>query len=264
MTARDIYEGTLIDLNKVHAPALSVEEFNYLLNKVILAYVNERYNLYSVNQQLDDDLRVLLTEATIASETFTVVDTLDPTYISLQFTDTNYLHMLSCDMTVRNTISNRLKRYTAKRLSVDMLASIMMNEYLKPAVTRPYYMVGASADVADRNSPTVTVYIGQLPANVVAHTLRFFYLKLPAVVTLTDAQVYTLETDTSPVLQFPDYLKNEFVKRIVLAQLDETGDQRIANFAQLNQEIPTIPLELSGGDAYTQTSLNSNTNSNNN
>ena len=261
MTAREIYEGVLIDLNKVHAPALSVEEFNYFINKVILAYVNERYNLYSVNQQLDDDLRVLLMQVTIDSANITIVSNEDPAYASVQLAATNYMHLLSCDMIVQNTISSKLRRYTAKRCTVDMLSMITLNEYLKPAMSRPYYMLKAAVDVADRNSPVVIVYFGELLANIIPYALRFFYLRLPTPVDLTDAEVYSLTTDNSDVLEFPDYLKNEFVKRIVLAQLDESGDQRIANFAQLNQEIPIMPLELTGGDTRNQT-LDSNNNTN--
>jgi hypothetical protein len=36
MTARQIYEGVLIELNKVKARSLLLEEFNYLFNKAVL------------------------------------------------------------------------------------------------------------------------------------------------------------------------------------------------------------------------------------
>ena len=264
MTARDIYEGVLVDLNKVHAPALSIEEFNYFINKVILAYVNERYNMYSVNQQLDDDLRILLVQTTISGNDLTINSSEDPAYVQVQIEATNYMHLLSCDMIVQNTVSNKLRRYTAKRVSVDMLSAITLNEYLKPAMNRPYYILSSSADVEERNSPIVVVYFGEPLTNIVPYSVRFFYLRLPGTVTLTDAQVYSLTRDESDVIEFPDYLKNEFVKRIVLAQLDESGDQRISNFAQLNQEIPIMPLELTGGDVRNQAYTSNNTNSTNN
>ena len=59
MTARQIFEATLIELSKVQAPSLKLYEFNYLFNKAINQYINKVYNVYDVNQQTTDDLRVL-------------------------------------------------------------------------------------------------------------------------------------------------------------------------------------------------------------
>jgi hypothetical protein len=35
MTARQIYEAMLVELNKVEAPSLLLEDYNYFLNKAI-------------------------------------------------------------------------------------------------------------------------------------------------------------------------------------------------------------------------------------
>ena len=59
MTARQLYEGVLIELNKENAPNILLEDFNYFANKAVNNYVNKRYNIYDVNQQTTDDLRVL-------------------------------------------------------------------------------------------------------------------------------------------------------------------------------------------------------------
>ena len=63
MTARQIFEATLIELSKIQAPALKLYEFNYLFNKAINQYINKVYNVYDVNQQTTDDLRVLKSTA---------------------------------------------------------------------------------------------------------------------------------------------------------------------------------------------------------
>lgn len=63
MTARQIFEATLIELSKVQAPALKLYEFNYLFNKAINQYINKVYNVYDINQQTTDDLRVLKSTA---------------------------------------------------------------------------------------------------------------------------------------------------------------------------------------------------------
>ena len=59
MTARQVFEATLIELSKIQAPALKLYEFNYLFNKAINQYINKVYNVYDINQQATDDLRVL-------------------------------------------------------------------------------------------------------------------------------------------------------------------------------------------------------------
>lgn len=59
MTAKQVYEGVLVELNKVEAPSLLLEDFNYLFNKAVNQYTNKRYNIYDINQQTTDDLRVL-------------------------------------------------------------------------------------------------------------------------------------------------------------------------------------------------------------
>ena len=59
MTARQVFEATLIELSKVQAPSLKLYEFNYLFNKAINQYINKVYNNYDINQQTTDDLRVL-------------------------------------------------------------------------------------------------------------------------------------------------------------------------------------------------------------
>lgn len=63
MTARQALEATLIELNKINAPTLKLYEFNYLVNKAINQYVNKIYNMYDINQQTTDDLRVLKSTA---------------------------------------------------------------------------------------------------------------------------------------------------------------------------------------------------------
>ena len=63
MTARQVFEGALIELSKVKAPSLLLDDFNYLFNKAINQYINKRYNIYDINQQTTDDIRVLKSTA---------------------------------------------------------------------------------------------------------------------------------------------------------------------------------------------------------
>lgn len=66
MTVREIYEAVLVEVNKENAQSFTIEEFNYIINKATLAFVNKRYNFYPTNQQLSDDLRVLVKKQTFS------------------------------------------------------------------------------------------------------------------------------------------------------------------------------------------------------
>lgn len=59
MTSRQLFEYALIETNKVGAKSLLLEDYVYLINKAVYAYLDKRYNLYDINQQTSDDLRVL-------------------------------------------------------------------------------------------------------------------------------------------------------------------------------------------------------------
>ena len=59
MTSREFYESILIELNKLGAPDMLIDEFNYYINKALYQYVNKRYSVYDADQQTTDDLQVL-------------------------------------------------------------------------------------------------------------------------------------------------------------------------------------------------------------
>ena len=65
MTARQVLEATLVDLDKLQAPSLKLFEFNYLINKAISQYINKQYSIYDTSQQTSDNLRVLKSTAII-------------------------------------------------------------------------------------------------------------------------------------------------------------------------------------------------------
>ena len=56
MTARDLYDAALIEINKLEAPSMLLEDYNYFINKAIQQYINKVYNRYEINQQATDDL----------------------------------------------------------------------------------------------------------------------------------------------------------------------------------------------------------------
>lgn len=57
MTELQLYTSALIEQNKLEAPTLTIEEYNYMINKAIIQYINLTYARFDLNQQSSDDLR---------------------------------------------------------------------------------------------------------------------------------------------------------------------------------------------------------------
>jgi hypothetical protein len=152
MTARQLYEGVLIELNKENAPNLLLEDFNYFANKAVNNYVNKRYNIYDINQQTTDDLRVLKATAILKPTKVTdyagmtmAGDGTMATYEIIMPSD--YLHILNCICIydVKSTYKCYNKgdkwRAAATRLTADMYSQVLDNFWNKPTYKRPYYYI---------------------------------------------------------------------------------------------------------------------------
>ena len=152
MTARQCYEAILIELNKENAPNILLEDFNYLFNKAINQYINKRYNIYDINQQTTDDLRVLkataLLKPTKCSEygaQSEIGRMMGATYEVNMPSD--YLHILNCICIydVRKTFKcynvGDVWRRAATRLTADIYSQILDNFWLRPTYRRPYYYI---------------------------------------------------------------------------------------------------------------------------
>lgn len=180
MTARQIFEGVLIELSKVNAPSLLLSDFNYLFNKAVNQYINKRYNIYDIAQQNTDDLRVLKSTtilkptlayqakagvqknssnfATTTAEgegaTLDETNRADNTIVSTLLGATyevnlpsDYLHLLNCVCVykVKKTFKcynrNTYVQFGAKRLTADSWAVIINDFYNRPTPERPYYYI---------------------------------------------------------------------------------------------------------------------------
>ncbi len=96
MTSRQIFESALVELNKVEAPSLLLEDFNYFFNKAIYQYVNKVYNVYDLNQQTTDGVRVL--KSTAVLKPIKRTDSSSKLYGSFYeaVLPSDYYHMLNC------------------------------------------------------------------------------------------------------------------------------------------------------------------------
>ena len=189
MTSKQIYEATAIELSKIQAPALKLYEFNYFFNQAIRQFVNKVYNVYDVNQQTTDDLRVLKATATlvptIAESTGNkAIDYLRGATYFVDMPD-DYLHLLNCiclfDVNKKKECWNAgdVMVVGATKLTADSWSSVVDDVYNQPTKKRPYYYVHNQNDIytiesgddigklTDRNS--------MLPTNMDTDTLHEGY-----------------------------------------------------------------------------------------
>lgn len=153
-----MWEILLIELNKSKAPTLLVEDFNYYAQKAILQYINKRYTVYNMNQQIDDDLRVLLTFTSIipsiAADSDPLINSTDIGAMKYVyngvyqvFLPLDYLHLLNCICVYKAikpkgcTKEGEYIKYRATRMTSDNYAMIQENYYYRPKTERPYFYI---------------------------------------------------------------------------------------------------------------------------
>lgn len=147
MTARQIYEYALIELNKVEAPSLLLEDFNYLFNKAIYQFINKVYNIYDLNQQTSDSLRVL--KSTAVLKPTKVTDSSSKLYGNFYEAElpSDYYHILNCICEFVPTKNFKCYDagspvyFAARRLTSDMWSQVINNFYMRPMYKRPYYFI---------------------------------------------------------------------------------------------------------------------------
>lgn len=170
MTARQVFEATLIELSKIQAPSLKLYEFNYLFNKAINQYINKIYNVYDINQQTTDDLRVLksttyLTPVKYNPNNDPILSTVGvenaSSYLSSKhsrvqslhgatyevFMPMDYLHILNC-VCVYEVKKQKdcwdagsYIQVPAVRLTADSWSQILTDIYNRPSPMKPYYYI---------------------------------------------------------------------------------------------------------------------------
>lgn len=159
MTAREIWEGMLTELSKVNAPSMLLQDFNYFFNKAIYQYINKRYNIYDINQQTTDDLRVLKSTSILDVKPVTESESLKglsdlgagnsrifgATYEVVLPND--YFHMLNCICIYK--LKKNWKcfnagddvQFAARRLTSDAWSIIINDYYNRPLPERPYFYI---------------------------------------------------------------------------------------------------------------------------
>ena len=148
MTIRELYEYALIEMNKVEAPSLLLEDYNYFINKAVQQYINKVYNRYDINQQSTDDLRVLKATTRVkCDKLITGKQANRDKFVYVANLPNDYMHLLNC--VVEFEVLKQFKCYNAgdyvdfaaKRLTADLAAGILHNVYMKTDYKRPYFYI---------------------------------------------------------------------------------------------------------------------------
>lgn len=276
MTERSLYDYALIEMNKVEAPSLILEDYNYYINKAVQQYINKVYNRYDINQQSSDDLRVLKATAILnvtKNTNGSIANKERFTYTTVLPKD--YMHLLNC--IVEYKVNKNFKCYSAgdhvdfaaRRLTADMAAGILHNVYMKPDYKRPYFyinnvnldgyngelIVPTEADTSVNKNPervdsVKSKYTRLSNTSEVRLELRFGeddtifqpdkiyidYIKSPMFIRLTYDDITSTE-DNTRVLEFPDYVCYEIVNELVKLLMENASDPRLQTNYAINQTI---------------------------
>ena len=152
MKVRQMYEYALIELNKLKAPSMLIEDYIYLLNKAIQQYINLVYNRAEYNQQSSDDLSFLQTTHEIKVGNISPKVTDNDTIRTLEI-PSDYVHMLNCIATFTGGSDGKAKRCSGsedkskvvsplcRRLTADIYPDVLRNYYLRPSHKNPYWYI---------------------------------------------------------------------------------------------------------------------------
>lgn len=254
MTLLEVFEATLIEINKVKAPSLLLEDFNYFINKAVQQYVNKKYNLFEINQQVNDDLRALKTtvvfrHAGLLSDTLKLQDDYPNTLHSHTYEAVlpkDYLHLLNCIVEYSKS-SDKCNdgsgvQVGASRINSDQYPTSLRNYYAKPSWEHPYYFINKMPSNINSNSDNkyttdinrIEIRLGkstQVPSRVYID-----YLQIPEELNLTQEQIDDIE-DNSQIMQFPKYVCLEIINELVKLVLENSSDPRLQTNIPINQTI---------------------------
>ena len=263
MTVRELYNNVLVELNKVQAPSLLLDDFVYLVNKAVQKYINKRYNFFEMNQQLTDDLRVLLKSSKALSESTEEITNSDGTTANKQIVSNidgapqydlpeDYMHILNCICTFEkipnskcsNTEEKQYEAIPASKLDTASWPHTIENYYMKPSRKRPYYYIINIQDPSENDEyfkggrygnsqvPVVQIKSGKDKPSAV----YVDYLRAPKYIDLTIENLDNID-DNTPQLEFPDYVTYEIINELVTLILENNKDPRVQTQPAVSQSV---------------------------
>ena len=245
MTARELYEYALIELNKLEAPSLLLEDYNYFINKAVQQYINLVYAKLEIDQQSTDDIRVLKASTVLKPvklyENPSYSHLANGMFKSSYYVDLpeDYMHLLNCIVEYKVGVSNfkcynkgDMVYFAARKLTPDMYTQVLNNAYMRPMYKRPYYYL-TNINTANNivTNPSMDTAIldankenNETPSALVdSNTVPGDRLANPSIVRLelrygTDDGVFV------PNNIYVDYLKSPMYIRLTQEQINSTLD----------------------------------------
>lgn len=250
MTELDLYKNALIEINKLEAPSMLLEDYNYFINKAIQQYVNKVYNRYDTTQQTTDDLSALKRTAILniqESESYMAMER------KFYYCDlpVDYLHILNCIVTFDNVADdneakkkcnkddfelNKTKSVLARRLTADQYPTIVINAYLKPTHKRPYFFINQGPN---STKSVLEIRVGDEKTKKIPISAYVDYLKVPKIINLTDDDLEN-DDDLTAEVEFPEYACFEIINEFVKLLLENASDPRLQTNIPINQSIGSV------------------------
>ena len=139
-------------MNKLEAPSLLLEDYNYFINKAVQQYINLVYAKLEIDQQSTDDIRVLKASTVLKPvklyENPSYSHLANGMFKSSYYVDLpeDYMHLLNCIVEYKVGVSNfkcynkgDMVYFAARKLTPDMYTHVLNNAYMRPMYKRPYY-----------------------------------------------------------------------------------------------------------------------------
>ena len=232
-------------MNKLEAPSLLLEDYNYFINKAVQQYINLVYAKLEIDQQSTDDIRVLKASTILKPvklyENPSYSHLANGMFKSSYYVDLpeDYMHLLNCIVEYKVGVSNfkcynkgDMVYFAARKLTPDMYTQVLNNAYMRPMYKRPYYyltnintanniVTNPSMDTAildankeNNETPSALVDSNNVPGDRLAN---------PSIVRLelrygTDDGVFV------PNNIYVDYLKSPMYIRLTQEQINSTLD----------------------------------------
>lgn len=243
MTAKQLFEGVLIEVKKEDSPEFHVREFNHYANETIAEYVDD----LNLTFQVEKNHKVLDVIKTL--KRFNIFNTFTPTAKGqFSFTlPTDYRHLSNLIVrlgVVREIIDKCYEvgdeiEFPATQLSPELEASTIQDPFQRPRYFRPRYSI--TGNICE-------VFLGEdvsLPGGGGALELRSVradYIKNPDEVVLTYTQAHVEENDTSQVLEFDDITARHIRKRLIQRIFERDSNPRLQTHLPVTSVKPTPDL----------------------
>jgi hypothetical protein len=247
MTELDLYKNALIEINKLEAPSMLLEDYNYFINKAIQQYTNKAYNKYDTTQQTTDDLSALKRTAILEIKESDSYMAMERKFYHCDL-PADYLHILNCIVTFSNPSDSDSKRkcnkeeenshesVLARRLTADQYPSIVINSYLKPTHNRPYFFINQGPN---STKSVLEIRVGNEKTKKAPLTAYVDYLKVPKIIELTDDDLES-DVDSTAVVEFPEYACFEIINEFTKLLLENASDPRLQTNIPINQSIGSV------------------------